>query len=169
MGLPAIQLAPDTRLDIGPSVALVSRSVGTALGVAHRVVLRCLTLAARRVIGDHCGLSGASICTAISITVEKRCLFGADVLVFNTDFHNHAPENRRHVKPDDSAISRPVTTGADVFIGTRAIVGKGDHNRRRSDRRGGQRQCLGRSRPRRYGRRHSLAAAYVRTSPTGQA
>jgi acetyltransferase-like isoleucine patch superfamily enzyme len=47
------------------------------------------------------------------------------VLVFDTDFHNHPPENRRYGTPDYAAISRPVAIGDDVFIDTRAIVGKG--------------------------------------------
>jgi acetyltransferase-like isoleucine patch superfamily enzyme len=125
LGQPLIRLAPGAQLKIGASVTLVNRSVGTALGIAHPVMLRGLTPGARIVIGDDCGLSGTSICAAVRVVVGKRCLFGADVLVFDTDFHDHAPENRRYGAPDYPAISRPVTIGDDVFIGTRAIVGKG--------------------------------------------
>ncbi|WP_290369083.1 DapH/DapD/GlmU-related protein [Sphingobium sp. CECT 9361] len=46
-------------------------------------------------------------------------------MVFDTDFHNHLPQGRRYGKPDWRAISRPVSIGDDVFIGTRAIVQKG--------------------------------------------
>jgi acetyltransferase-like isoleucine patch superfamily enzyme len=125
LGQPLIALAPGAQLDIGARVSLVSRSIGTALGVSHRVVLRGLTPTARIVIGDDCGFSGTSICAAMSVTIGRRCLFGADVLVFDTDFHNHPPENRRYAKPDWPAISRPVTIGDDVFVGTRAIICKG--------------------------------------------
>ncbi len=125
LGQPLVQLAPGARLELGTRVTLVSRSVGTALGVSHRVMLRGLAPGARIAIGDDCGLSGTSICAAVSVTVGKRCLFGADVLVFDTDFHNHAPEGRRHATPDWPAISRSVTIGDDVFLGTRAIVTKG--------------------------------------------
>jgi acetyltransferase-like isoleucine patch superfamily enzyme len=125
LGQPIIRLATGARLEIGDRVRLVSRSGGTALGVAHAVVLRGLTGGARIAIGDDCGLSGTSICAAIAVTVGRRVLFGADVMVFDTDFHNHAPEGRRYAVPDWNAISRPVSIGDDVFIGTRAIVTKG--------------------------------------------
>lgn len=127
LGQPLIRLHPGARLELGARVTLVSRSVGTALGVSHRVVLRGLAPGARIAIGDDCGLSGTTICAALAVTVGKRCLFGADVLVFDTDFHNHAPEGRRHAAPDWPAISRAVTIGDDVFIGARAIVTKGVH------------------------------------------
>jgi acetyltransferase-like isoleucine patch superfamily enzyme len=125
LGQPLITLEPGATLTLGTGIGLVSRSIGTALGVSHRVVLRGLTPGARIAIGDDSGLSGTSICAAIAVTIGKRCLFGADVLVFDTDFHNHAPEGRRFAKSEWAAISRPVTIGDDVFIGTRAIVGKG--------------------------------------------
>ena len=125
LGQPIVALAKGATLAIGAQSVLVSRSKGTALGIAHPVVLRCLTGTARIVIGPDCGLSGTTICAAVSVRIGARCLFGADVVVFDTDFHNHAPEGRRHAAPDWPAISRPVTIGDDVFIGTRAIVQKG--------------------------------------------
>jgi acetyltransferase-like isoleucine patch superfamily enzyme len=54
-----------------------------------------------------------------------RCLIGADVMIFDTDFHPHSPNGRRHARPDWQHISRPVTIGNDVFIGTRVIICKG--------------------------------------------
>ena len=121
IGLPIIMVRPGSRISIGRNVALISKS----LGVSHPVVLRCLTGDAQISIGDDTGLSGTSICAAISVTIGQRCLFGADVAVFDTDFHPHPPEGRRYAAPDWPAISRPVVIGDDVFIGTRAIVQKG--------------------------------------------
>lgn len=125
LGQPVIALAPGARLELGERVSLISLSRSTALGVSHAVVLRGLTPSARISIGDDCGLSGTSVCAAVAVTIGRRCLFGADVLVFDTDFHNHLPENRRYGAPDWPTISRAVTIGDDVFIGTRAIVCKG--------------------------------------------
>jgi acetyltransferase-like isoleucine patch superfamily enzyme len=125
LGQPIVQCAVGGRIAIGDRVVLTSRSAGTALGVSHPVVLRCLTPQAKIVIGDDCGLSGTSICAALEVRIGERCLFGADVLVFDTDFHNHAPEGRRYASPDWPAISRPVAIGSDVFIGARSIIQKG--------------------------------------------
>jgi len=125
VGLPIISGADWGSIRVGERCVLNSRPDGTALGTSHPVVLRCLAPGAEIVIGSDCGLSGTSICAAVRIEIGSRCLFGADVLVFDTDFHQHAPENRRYAQPDWLAISRPVRIGDDVFIGARAIVQKG--------------------------------------------
>lgn len=124
LGLPIVT-APGRQISIGRNVQVVSLPRGTALGVSRPVILRCLTPEARIEIGDDCGLSGTTICAASSVTIGKRCLLGADVIVMDTDFHNHAPHNRRYAPVDWPAISAPVSIGDDVFIGTRAIVQKG--------------------------------------------
>lgn len=125
LGLPIIRQNQYGQIELGRNVVLVSRSQGTALGVAHSIVLRCLTPSSVICIGDDSGLSGTTVCAAQSVTIGARCLFGADVLIFDTDFHNHDWHNRRYSKPDWLRISKPVTIGNDVFIGTRAIVQKG--------------------------------------------
>lgn len=126
VGLPIVRKAGGGgRIVLGGKVTLVSRSGATALGVSRPVILRCLTPEATIMIGDDCGLSGTTVCAAKGVRIGKRCLFGADVAVFDTDFHNHAPEGRRYAVPDWDAISRPVVIGDDVFVGTRAIITKG--------------------------------------------
>lgn len=125
LGQPIVQCSPGASIEIGARVVMTSGSTGTALGVAHPVILRCLAPKARIVIGDDCGFSGTSICAAVEVKIGARCLFGADVLIFDTDFHNHAPEGRRYGAPDWPRISRPTIIGDDVFIGARAIISKG--------------------------------------------
>lgn len=124
-GQPIVGIAPGARLSLGARAVLVSRSTATALGVSRPVILRALAPGAELVIGDDCGVSGAAICAAKSVRIGARCLIGAEALIFDTDFHNSAPENRRFAAPEWDAISRPVRIGDDVFIGARAIVGKG--------------------------------------------
>lgn len=125
IGLPIFGQLSKGQIRLGERAVIISRSYGTALGVSHPVIIRCLTPAAQVVIGDDCGFSGTSICAAISIRIGDRCLFGADVLVFDTDFHNHAYRGRRFTQPDWPAISRQITIGDDVFVGARVIIHKG--------------------------------------------
>jgi len=112
-------------ISLGRRVIAVSRPDATALGVSRPVILRCLTREARIFIDDDSGLSGTVICAAKSVRVGKRCLIGADVSIFDTDFHQHSADNRRYAKPDFDRISAPINIGDDVFIGTRAIIQKG--------------------------------------------
>lgn len=112
-------------LRVGERVSVVSRSEATALGVSRPVILRCLTPEGRIDIGDDTGLSGTVVCAAVGVTIGRRCRMGADVTIFDTDFHPHESEGRRYAVPNWPRISAPVRIGDDVFIGTGSVVQKG--------------------------------------------
>ena len=90
-GQPIATLSPHGVIKIGDRAVLTSVSEATALGVRSPVILRCMTADAVIEIGEDCGLSGTVVCAAISVTIGQRCLFGADCMIFDTDFHNLAP------------------------------------------------------------------------------
>ncbi|MEC5218592.1 acetyltransferase-like isoleucine patch superfamily enzyme [Actimicrobium sp. GrIS 1.19] len=124
-GRPLVSLAPKSYISLGEKVSLCSVSEYTALGVNHPVILRTLRPAARIEIGADTGISGATICAAIRVTVGSGCLFGANVVVTDTDFHALKATNRRHNDNVEDIASRPVSIGNNVFLGTGAIVLKG--------------------------------------------
>lgn len=130
LGQPLVTRHAESRISIGERLVATSQSRGTALGVRGPVILRTLSNSASLIIGDDAGMSGTVICAASTVRIGSRCLFGADSMVFDTDFHNHDPGGdgrppRRYSSPDWAAISAPITIGDDVFIGARAIVSKG--------------------------------------------
>jgi acetyltransferase-like isoleucine patch superfamily enzyme len=126
-GQPIVELADFSSIRIGPSTVLTSRSTHTALGVAHPVVLRTLLPSAQIEIGEDVGISGGSICAAISVTIGDGTLLGADVVVADTDFHPIRHPARRHAPMPEPSPDDAVQIGKNVFIGTRAIVLKGSH------------------------------------------
>jgi acetyltransferase-like isoleucine patch superfamily enzyme len=124
-GLPVISLFPGSEIRIGSHVVLCSWSRYTALGVNHATVLRTLARAAQLTIGDHVGISGGTICAAESVTIGAYTMLGANVTVADTDFHPLAAPNRRYSQAGVEA--RPVVIGANVFLGTGAVILKGVH------------------------------------------
>lgn len=124
-GIPIVTGARLGRISIGDRCVLVSRSVGTALGVRSAVIIRLLHSGAQIQIGSDTGLSGTVICSASAVTIGERCLIGADVVIFDTEFHNLDPRGRRYGEPKWDKISAPVVIGDDVFIGTRSMIMKG--------------------------------------------
>jgi acetyltransferase-like isoleucine patch superfamily enzyme len=75
------------------------------------------------ILGRGVGLSGTSICAARKVEIGEGTFVGADVVIFDNDFH--APEgdwNWGDFAPDNP---RPVVIGRGVFIGARAIILKG--------------------------------------------
>ncbi|MCK1297312.1 acyltransferase [Bradyrhizobium sp. 24] len=125
LGLPIVSGSRYGEIIIGDNVSLVSDPRGTALGVRCPVILRCLAPGAALHIGSDTGLSGTTICAAVRVEIGQRCLIGADVMIFDTDFHNHKPVGRRYSVPDWKLISRPVKIGDDVFVGARSTISKG--------------------------------------------
>ncbi|NVK05192.1 MAG: acyltransferase [Flavobacteriia bacterium] len=125
MGFPIVAIVRGSTLAIGQRAVLCSTSRGTALGVRSRVIVRTLAPNAGITIGDDVGMSGAVICSALSVSIGHRCLIGADCFIFDTDFHPRGFVGRRYAKPDWSSISMPVSIGNDVFLGARSIVTKG--------------------------------------------
>ena len=123
-GMPIISMRHGSTVSIGENVAMVSHSAFTALGVARPCILRTLTPQATISIGKNTGLSGAVICAASSVFIGNECLFGADVMVADTDFHPLEPKNRRFA--DLAAVrAERVEIGDNVFIGARCIILKG--------------------------------------------
>ncbi len=122
-GMPILDLKKGASLLIGKGVVLCSHSSRTALGVSKPVIIRAMNSAALIEIGADVGLSGTTICAMERISIGKECLFGADVTVFDNDFHPVDPVGRRFSKVG-VAVS-PVVIGNNVFIGTKTIVMKG--------------------------------------------
>ncbi len=124
-GVPVVSRAVGSHIAIGARAVLCSRSADTALGVAHAVVLRTLDAGAVLEIGEDTGLSGTTVCAAVAVRIGRRCRFGADALVADTDFHPLVPA-QRHPQEDPAAVGRAaVTIGDDVFVGARACILKG--------------------------------------------
>lgn len=125
IGAPIVDRHHGSNITIGERVTLCSVSRWTALGVAHPVVLRTMREDSELRIGANTGISGGSVCAAVSVVIGERCLIGADVMITDTDFHPLPPENRRFISDWTQIGCKPVKIGNDVFIGARAIILKG--------------------------------------------
>ena len=123
-GMPIITLSDKSVIEVGENVVLCSESISTALGVSRPVILRTLRPEARIFIGENVGLSGTVVCAAIDIEIGDECLIGADVQIFDTDFHSIDPLDRRLYIPDKIATA-PIKIGRNVFIGTGSKILKG--------------------------------------------
>ena len=71
------------------------------------------------------GISGATIYADQFIKIGKECLIGADVKIFDTNFHSLKIENRRYNKNKKDISSKGITIEKNCFIGTNAIILKG--------------------------------------------
>lgn len=128
-GTPLVLMHENSAIEIGDRVVLCSDSRRTALNLNHPIKISTVAEGALVRIGADTGISGATLVSALSITIGKEVLLGANVMIVDTDFHPIAPLNRRHWGTNDIGTSKigtsPVIVGDNVFIGADSILLKG--------------------------------------------
>jgi len=73
----------------------------------------------------HLKFLGATIYAHKKVIIGEQCLIGADVKIFDTNFHSLKSENRGYNKEENDISSKKVVIGDNCFIGTNAIILKG--------------------------------------------
>ena len=122
LGLPIISKEPNSRIIIGKGVTLVSDTKYNVAGINHPCILSTVRPGASLIIEDGSGVSGATISCASQIVLKKGVGLGANVCVYDHDFHGIEPYNRCC---NDSIKSRPITIEEFVWIGANSVVLKG--------------------------------------------
>lgn len=115
---------PDARIKIGEGVTFRNRLKYNPAGVIHPTVLRAAVPGANLSIGNRVGISGATICCEISITIGDFCLLGANCSIYDTDYHPLDYLDRR-VDNQDATKRAPVVIDDDCWIGANAVILKG--------------------------------------------
>lgn len=123
IGLPIIQKHPNSTIKIEKGVTLVSDTHGNIAGISHPVILATLKENAKIHLGMDCGLSGATVCCASSIEIGTYVGLGANVCIYDTDFHPIDPYERRY--EEYKTKSRPVIIEDYAWIGGNSIILKG--------------------------------------------
>lgn len=122
-GRPDLHRYAGSRISLGERVCLGSSLTTNPLGNARPVTLRTLRPGAEIVLDQFVGVSSCSIVAAASIRIGEGTFVGADVMIFDNDFHAPVGEFRwGEFAPDNP---KPIVIGRGVFIGTRALVLKG--------------------------------------------
>lgn len=108
-------------IKIGDNVRMLSRFSSNLSGLTNPIVLACIGKG-RISVGDYSGLSSAVLSAKSGITIGKRVLIGANVRIFDHDFHSLNYTERGAFR---EGASSPISIGDDVFIGTNAVILKG--------------------------------------------
>lgn len=121
-GLPLIQKYKNSTIKIGANFVACSNPKNNTIGVFQKVIIKTNKNQAVIHIGNHVGISGATLSSDTQITIGDNVLIGSGVLITDSDAHSINPKFRS----DKSKImSSPIIIKDDVFIGARSIVLKG--------------------------------------------
>jgi acetyltransferase-like isoleucine patch superfamily enzyme len=94
------------------------------VGLYSRTIIVTRTPEARITIGNHVGISGATIYARKGISIGDNTLIGGNVKILDNDFHPVDVEAR--LVDNRSLIgTRPIIIGKNCFIGCNSIILKG--------------------------------------------
>lgn len=122
-GWPFMFRFPQAAIEIGSGCTINSGFFSNLLGLYQRTIVVARGNAKIK-IGDNTGISGGTIYAWEDIQIGNNCIIGANVKIFDTDFHPVDAEERMH-ENRDAVRTRPVKIGNNVFIGVNAIILKG--------------------------------------------
>jgi acetyltransferase-like isoleucine patch superfamily enzyme len=110
---------------LGDNVRVKSRFMSNPVGMTSPTVFHCIGDGSIK-FGDNSGCSAAVLSSQSGIDIGDNVNMGANVRVFDHDFHSIDFLARRDPTADRaSRRTMPIVIGNDVFIGTNAIILKG--------------------------------------------
>jgi acetyltransferase-like isoleucine patch superfamily enzyme len=126
-GLVVIKVRLKHSIQIGKNVKLFSRYNANLAGMIGPILMDtrpggCIN------VGDNSGLSSCVLSSRSSIVIGKNVKVGANVKMFDHDFHSlNFMDRRNHESDKKNCATAPITIEDDVFVGANAIILKGVH------------------------------------------
>ena len=130
-GIPVIFNKKGAELTIGDGVRIKSSFLSNLVGLYSRSIIVTRKPGAYIHIGDHVGISGATIYAREGIEIGDYTDIGGNVKILDNDFHPVDADTRNrltmegHGGDSDLVPSRPIKIGKNCFIGVNSIILKG--------------------------------------------
>lgn len=124
IGKPIIQKYPNSIIKIDKEVLLISDINGNVAGISHPIILATLNENAQIILKKGCGLSGATVCAATKIEIGEGVGIGANVSIYDTDFHPLNPYQRKYFN-NEYTKTKEIRIDDYSWIGGNSIILKG--------------------------------------------
>ena len=124
--LPQIKMYPGSRIVIEDGVSIISDPKTNPSGILHPCTLVTQSEEAQIIIGKDSGMSGATICCKKKIFIGEYVGLGANVSVFDHDFHAINPYYRKFANNEHTACKEVIIDDY-AWIGANSIILKGVH------------------------------------------
>ena len=130
-GIPVIFNKKGAKIRIGNHVTIKSSFLSNLVGLYSRTIIVTRAEKAEIVIGDHVGISGATIYARKGIYIGDNTCVGGNCKILDNDFHPIELEARNKLLSDpkggdsDLVPAKEIRIGRDCFIGCNAIILKG--------------------------------------------
>lgn len=131
-GIPIIFNKKEAKLEIGDYVTIKSSFLSNLVGMYSRTIIVTRTANAKIVIGNHVGISGATIYARKGIYIGDNTCIGANCKILDNDFHPLDARERLMLLDDagggDNSEWIPaaeIHIGKNCFLGCNSIILKG--------------------------------------------
>jgi acetyltransferase-like isoleucine patch superfamily enzyme len=115
------------KLSLGENVKILSRYKANLVGMTNPATFQIFQTGSI-ILGDGVGMSSTIFSSKKLIKIGNNVMIGANVRIFDHDFHSMNFLDRRHGGQDYlNAKTAEVIIEDDVFIGTNSIILKGVH------------------------------------------
>ena len=126
VGKTIVRVCRRGEIKLGRGVRFFSKFRLNTIGPATPTVLSTVQ-GGRIEVGDGSRFSSVFIASAKSVRIGRHVMAGANVKIFDTNFHSIDYEARRTKVNDRDEFPRSVVIGDDVSIGVGSIITKGSH------------------------------------------
>ena len=123
-GFPLIYKHKKASIIINDNVVLTSWSRYNLAGIDRRLILAAPRENSKIYIGSGCGISGGVLHAKSAIIIGNNVGIGANVRIYDSDFHSTNYLNRRKNILDDEIV-KPISIGDDAWVGANSIILKG--------------------------------------------
>jgi len=130
-GVPLIYNSKGAELTIGDNCTIKSSFLSNLVGLYSRTIIVTRSAEAYIHIGNHVGISGATIYARAGITIGDNTAIGGNVKILDNDFHPIEFEERNRLLEDPQGgnseliPAKPIRIGKNCFVGCNAIILKG--------------------------------------------
>lgn len=126
IGHPYIMRCKNSSIVFEDGVTLQSDARKNPAGIVHSCRLITMKPGASIYVGKDSGMSGVTICCTKSIRIGEYVGLGANVSIYDTDFHSVNPYLRKYAN-DENVKSKEVEIGDFAWIGANSMILKGVH------------------------------------------
>lgn len=123
-GIPFIYNTKRSSITIGDGCTIKSSFLSNLVGLYSRTIILTRIPGASIVIGNHVGISGATIYARSKIEIGDYTNIGGNVKILDNDFHPVEPEARM-TDDKDKIGTAPIRIGRNCFIGCNVLILKG--------------------------------------------
>mgnify|MGYP002623357063 CR=1 FL=1 len=124
--MPIINKTPNSQIKMENGVTLVSDPQVNPSGILHPCTLVTQSSEASIYLGKDSGMSGATLCCKKKISIGEYVGLGANVSIFDHDFHPLNPYYRKFSN-EKHTICKEVIIEDFAWIGANSIILKGVH------------------------------------------